>query len=72
MSMSNQELSEIDPNEWPIGSIIEMYDEKYRITANFGSRGEVQSLCGTYGLVRFYWEFCGDKAKLISLGEEVK
>lgn len=53
-------------SDWPIGSVIEMYEERLRILANYGSRGEVEAMDGRFVSARYYWEYMGEKAKLIS------
>jgi hypothetical protein len=45
--------------DWPTGSIIEMYDEKYRIKKNWGLSGEVEYLDGTFATSKFYWTYQG-------------
>jgi hypothetical protein len=53
-------------SDWPKGSVIEFADEQFRIRENYGSRGEVEYLDGTFANSRFYWIYNGEKCKLIS------
>ena len=53
-------------SDWVDGSIIEMYNERLRIIKNNGTSGEVESLDGEYISSKYYWEYMGDKAILIS------
>lgn len=55
--------------DWPIGAVIEMFDEQLRILKNWGTSGEVEYLDGEFVSNNFYWEYQGEKAKLISLPE---
>lgn len=57
---------------WPVGSIIEHFEEKLRITFNSGACGSVEYLDGTSASNRWYWEYGGVKAKLISQPESEK
>ncbi len=57
-------------SDWVAGSLIEMFDEKYRIRENFGSCGTVEYLDGTFVTSRFYWEYQGERAILISTPEQ--
>ncbi|MFK5950997.1 MAG: hypothetical protein QM500_19770 [Methylococcales bacterium] len=59
-------LTEIYGANWPVGAVIEMYGERYRIRENRGAGGHVETLDGISANTRFLWEFQGDKAKLIS------
>lgn len=54
--------------DFPEGGIVEMYDERLRIRKNYGTYGEVEYLDGEHCNSRFYWEFQGDRAELISKG----
>jgi len=51
---------------WEDGSIIEMDDEQLRIRKNYGSRGTVEYLDGSFATNNFYWTYQGVKATLIS------
>lgn len=55
--------------DWPIGSVIEMFEEKFIIKANHGNSGEVEDLNGDFVSNNFYWIYQGEKAQLISLPE---
>lgn len=57
---------------WPVGSIIEMYEEQVRILENNGASGHVEALDGEFLSNRFYWIYQGDKAQLISVPDENK
>jgi hypothetical protein len=52
--------------DWPVGSVIEMYEERLRIRENFGSSGVVETLDGEFVNSKYYWQFGSDKAQLIS------
>lgn len=52
--------------DWPVGSVIEMYEEQLRIRENHGSSGVVESLNGDFVSSKYYWQFGSDKAVLIS------
>lgn len=52
--------------DWPAGSIIEFCGEQYRIKFNGGRSGSVEYLDGTFASNVFYWNYQGEKAKLIS------
>ncbi len=56
--------------DWKPGSIIEMYGETYRIRTNKGNCGTVEYLDGSFVTSDFYWEYCGDRAKLVAEPEE--
>lgn len=53
-------------SEWPVGSVIEMFDEQLRIRENLGSSGVVETLDGEFVSSRYYWQFGADRAVLIS------
>lgn len=53
-------------SDWPVGSVIEMFNETLRIRENLGHRGVVETLDGKFVSSRFYWQFGSDKAVLIS------
>lgn len=59
-------MSKVYGSDWVDGSIIEMYGETLRIRKNWGSSGEVEYLDGTFVSNKYYWEYMGDKAVLIS------
>jgi hypothetical protein len=59
-------------SDWPKGSVIEFADEQFRILENYGSRGDVEYLDGTFAFSRFYWTFDGQKCKLISKPDQKK
>ncbi len=50
---------------WVIGSIIEMYNHKFRIRENLGSYGHVEHLDGESACSEFYWDYKGESAVLI-------
>lgn len=52
--------------DWPVVSVIEMFDEQLRIKSNYGRSGEVEYLNGEFATNNFYWEYQGVKATLIS------
>lgn len=52
-------------SDWPAGSVIKMYDETLRIVSNHGTYGAVEYLDGEPVSSQYYWEFQGDRAKLI-------
>lgn len=53
-------------SDWPVGAVIEMFDEQLRIRENSGCRGVVETLDGKFVSNRFYWQFGSDRAVLIS------
>ncbi len=58
--------------DWPKGTIIEMYGEKFRIRNNHGSSGHVEYTDGVSANKQFFWEYKGDKAVLISLPQSIE
>jgi len=52
--------------DWPSGTVIEMYGDRLRIRKSRGSYGVVESLNGDFECSRYYWEFQGDRAVVVS------
>ena len=52
------------------GDIIEFADEQYLVIENNGSTGVVCPIGETYYLRMFYWEFEGEKCKLVKKATE--
>lgn len=65
----NKQELEVYGSDWPAGSIIEMFGEQLRILENNGDRGRVEALDGEFISNRFYWEYQGDSAILISINK---
>lgn len=57
--------SEVYGSDFPVGGVVEMYGEQYRIRENHGSTGVVEYLDGVMASNKFYWTFQGDRAVLI-------
>ena len=55
--------------DWPIGTVIEMFGEQLRILKNWGTSGEVEYLDGEFVSNNFHWDYQGVKAKIISFPE---
>ena len=53
-------------SDFPEGGIIEMYGERLRIRKNNGNSGEVEYLDGIAASNKYYWEYEGDRAELVS------
>ncbi|OLF82096.1 hypothetical protein AWH63_11185 [Marinobacter sp. C18] len=53
-------------SDWPPGTVIRMYEEILRIRKNWGSNGEVEDMAGEPVSSKYYWEFQGDRAVVLS------
>jgi hypothetical protein len=56
-------MSEID---FRTGDIIEFCGETFEVIKNWGDSGEVRENCPNGAFIgRFYWEYAGEKCKLV-------
>ena len=71
IDMQSQQNNQDNPltygTDWPVGSVIEMFETQYRIRENNGRSGEVEYLDGTFATSNFAWWYLDEKATLISL-----
>lgn len=56
--------------DWLDGSVIEMFGERLRIRKNNGTSGTVEYLDGTFCTRKYFWEYQGEQAVLISCPTE--